>query len=72
MNYLSKPYPLGSTWDGEGVNLALFSEHAEQVELCADTASLLPMVEEVGGAVGNGRSRHWRTADFTAARIWMD
>jgi len=28
------PYPLGSSWDGEGVNFALFSEHAERVELC--------------------------------------
>src|SRR5690349_3436278 len=25
---------LGSTWDGKGVNFALFSEHAEKVELC--------------------------------------
>jgi len=29
-----KPYPRGATWDGEGVNFALFSEHAERVELC--------------------------------------
>src|ERR1039458_10005826 len=29
-----QPYPLGSTWDGEGVNFALYSEHAEKVELC--------------------------------------
>ena len=29
-----RPYPLGATWDGEGVNFALFSEHAEGVELC--------------------------------------
>ncbi len=29
-----KPYPLGATWDGEGVNFALFSDHAEKVELC--------------------------------------
>jgi len=29
-----KPYPLGSNWDGEGVNFALYSEHAEKVELC--------------------------------------
>lgn len=29
-----KPYPLGATWDGRGVNFALFSEHAEKVELC--------------------------------------
>ncbi|PZN34667.1 MAG: glycogen debranching enzyme GlgX [Proteobacteria bacterium] len=29
-----RPYPQGATWDGEGVNFALFSEHAEAVELC--------------------------------------
>ena len=29
-----KPYPLGATWNGEGVNFAIFSEHAEKVELC--------------------------------------
>jgi len=34
-----RPYPLGATWDGEGVNFALFSEHAEQVELCLFDAS---------------------------------
>jgi isoamylase len=28
------PYPLGATWDGAGVNFALFSEHATGVELC--------------------------------------
>jgi isoamylase len=29
-----KPYPLGATWDGAGVNFAIFSEHATRVELC--------------------------------------
>jgi glycogen operon protein len=29
-----RPYPLGATWDGAGVNFALFSEHAERVVLC--------------------------------------
>ncbi|WP_333839358.1 glycogen debranching protein GlgX [Pelomicrobium sp.] len=29
-----RPYPRGATWDGEGVNFALFSENAEKVELC--------------------------------------
>jgi glycogen operon protein len=29
-----QPYPLGATWDGSGVNFALFSEFAERVELC--------------------------------------
>jgi glycogen operon protein len=28
------PYPLGATWDGKGVNFALFSAHAERVQLC--------------------------------------
>jgi len=27
------PYPLGATWDGEGVNFALYSAHATAVEL---------------------------------------
>lgn len=26
--------PLGATWDGKGVNFAVFSEHATQVDLC--------------------------------------
>ncbi|AOF87323.1 glycogen debranching enzyme GlgX [Hydrogenophaga sp. RAC07] len=34
-----KPYPRGATWDGMGVNFALFSESAERVELCLFDAS---------------------------------
>ena len=29
-----KPYPLGATWDGHGVNFSLYSEHATGVDLC--------------------------------------
>jgi isoamylase len=29
-----KSYPLGATWDGTGVNFAIFSDNASQVELC--------------------------------------
>jgi isoamylase len=29
-----RPYPLGATWDGIGVNFALFAEHANAVDLC--------------------------------------
>jgi isoamylase len=29
-----RSYPLGATWDGAGVNFALFSENATKVELC--------------------------------------
>ena len=28
------PYPLGATWDGAGVNFAIYSENADGVELC--------------------------------------
>jgi isoamylase len=29
-----RPYPLGATWTGLGVNFALFSTHGTKVELC--------------------------------------
>jgi len=33
------PQPLGAVWDGRGVNFALFSAHATQVDLCLFDAS---------------------------------
>ncbi len=32
--WLGHPYPLGATWNGNGVNFALFSENATGVDLC--------------------------------------
>ena len=29
-----RPFPLGATYDGNGVNFAVFSEHAKKVEVC--------------------------------------
>ena len=29
-----RPYALGATWDGHGVNFSLFSGHATTVDLC--------------------------------------
>jgi pullulanase/glycogen debranching enzyme len=29
-----RPYPMGATWDGTGVNFALYSRHATAVDLC--------------------------------------
>jgi glycogen operon protein len=40
------PYPLGATYDGAGTNFALFSEVAEQVELC--------LFHDEGGGWGRG------------------
>ncbi len=42
------PFPLGATWDGLGVNFALFSAHAARVELClfdADGATEVQRIE---------------------------
>ncbi|MEX1230552.1 MAG: glycogen debranching protein GlgX [Planctomycetaceae bacterium] len=48
-----KPYPLGATWDGFGVNFSLYSEHAARVELCLFDSSddkketeRIPLVEQ--------------------------
>ena len=32
--YPGSPFPLGATWDGEGVNFALYAENATGVDLC--------------------------------------
>ncbi len=47
-----QPYPLGATWDGAGVNFALFSEHATRADLCLfknakakREATVIPMKE---------------------------
>jgi glycogen operon protein len=32
--WMGRPFPLGASWDGKGTNFSLYSEHAEQVELC--------------------------------------
>ncbi|MGL5864359.1 MAG: glycogen debranching protein GlgX [Dermatophilaceae bacterium] len=52
-----KPYPLGATYDGPGVNFALFSEVAEKVELCLideDGAETRVELPEVDGFVWHG------------------
>ena len=49
-----KPYPLGAVWDGSGTNFAIFSEVAEQVELClfdADETETAIAMTEVDGFV---------------------
>ena len=32
-----RPNPLGATFDGQGVNFAVFSEHADAIDLCLFT-----------------------------------
>ena len=52
--YTGAPYPLGATFDGMGVNFALYSGVAESVELCLvgdDCAETRITLREVDGGV---------------------
>ncbi|WP_404392789.1 glycogen debranching protein GlgX [Humibacillus xanthopallidus] len=52
-----KPYPLGATYDGSGVNFAVFSEVAERVELCLIDDDLVETridLPEIDGFVWHG------------------
>ena len=55
------PYPLGATWDGSGVNFALFSEHAE-------AGRALPF-RQAYGAAETVRDPHARADRFRLARL---
>ncbi|WP_285009718.1 glycogen debranching protein GlgX [Pedobacter faecalis] len=50
--YPGQPYPLGATWDGKGVNFALFAGNAKGVELCLfdtpgdEAAQCIPLTEQ--------------------------
>lgn len=41
------PYPLGATWDGSGVNFAIFSANATKVELCLFDAESNEEIERI-------------------------
>jgi isoamylase len=47
-----RPTPLGSSWDGEGVNFALFTEHGTGVEICLfdddGVETRVPVLERTG------------------------
>ncbi|MBV8056309.1 MAG: glycogen debranching enzyme GlgX, partial [Deltaproteobacteria bacterium] len=52
------PYPLGASYDGAGVNFALFSENAAGVELCL-----------FGGADGNDETARFQLSEQTE-QVW--
>src|SRR3954452_17646768 len=41
------PYPLGATWNGRGVNVAVFSDNANSVDLC--------LFDDASSALESGR-----------------
>ena len=71
-----KPYPMGATWDGLGVNFALFSAHAESVELIlfdspdADEASAVITLPERTGPIWHGYIPQLRPGQLYAYRVY--
>ncbi|WP_219108203.1 glycogen debranching protein GlgX [Austwickia sp. TVS 96-490-7B] len=67
-----KPYPLGATYDGSGVNFALFSEVAERVEVClVDETGHEARLEltEVDGYVWHGYVPHLQPGQRYGFRV---
>lgn len=70
-----RPYPLGATWDGSGTNFALFSAHAEKVELClfdkevkAETARI--MLPEYTNEIWHGYLPDVRAGQLYGYRVY--
>jgi glycogen operon protein len=42
-----RPHPLGATWDGAGTNFAIYSEHAEWIDLCLFDDPNAPETERI-------------------------
>ena len=56
----STEHPLGATWDGAGVDFALFSAHARAIELCLFAADV-PARESRRIPLTRGPNDVWHT-----------
>ncbi|WP_192821054.1 glycogen debranching protein GlgX [Rufibacter sp. LB8] len=60
ITYPGKPFPLGATWDGHGVNFALYADNATKVELCL-FSNLEPDIETVRIEMTERSYQVWHT-----------
>ncbi|HZH25728.1 MAG TPA: glycogen debranching protein GlgX, partial [Azospirillaceae bacterium] len=65
-----RPYPLGATWDGKGVNFALFSANATKVELCLFDPSGEQEVERVALPEFTDEVWHGYLADVQPGQLY--
>ena len=71
-----RPYPLGATWDGLGVNFALYSAHATRVELVlfdspdADHPSHTIELPERTGPIWHGYTQDIRPGQLYGYRVY--
>ena len=66
-----RPHPLGATWDGRGVNVAVFSEQATGVELCLfDSADAKAETERIPLPVCTGFVWHGYFPDLRPGQLY--
>jgi hypothetical protein len=65
-----KPYPLRAIWDGEDVNFAIFSEHAEKVDLRLFHKSGLRELHCVSLSEQTDQVWHWLIAGSSPGQLW--
>ncbi len=66
-----KPYPLGATWDGAGVNFALYSENATGVDLCLfDTERLRRESERIALTENTQKIWHGYLPDVNPGQLY--
>ena len=64
------PYPLGSSWDGDGVNFAVFSANASRIELCLFAPDGRKEVERIDFAEREGDIWHMHVAGLTPGALY--
>lgn len=64
------PYPLGSHYDGRGVNFALFSAHATKVELCLFNQNGTEEVSRIAVTVNDNNVWHVYVGGLKPGQIY--
>ncbi|NNE79725.1 MAG: glycogen debranching protein GlgX [Silicimonas sp.] len=65
-----RPYPIGATFDGEGVNFAVFSAHATKIELCLFAEDGLNETHRIPLPERNGDVWHGHVAGLFPGQLY--
>lgn len=65
-----RAYPIGATFDGEGVNFAVFSRHATRVELCLFSDDGLQETQRIALPERNGDVWHGHVAGIFPGQLY--
>ena len=65
-----RPYPLGVDWDGEGANVAVFSENATRIDLCLFSDDGRRETERLTLPERSGPVRHGHVPDLAPGALY--